>query len=502
MEKQIKKETVSHKRTIKDIAKVTFSNVIKLLSGILVGFLLPKIIGVTDYGYYKTFTLYATYVGLFHFGFSDGIYLKYGDKNFEELDKSRFRLYTSFLFFLEVGVSLVSALVFSLSLHGELRLIFVCLAVYMLSTNIINYYQIISQITKRFNELSTRNIIQSLMTCLSVIILWIVHKCSGDLLSYRIYTIIFTSIFVVLAVWYAITYKDLTFGKKESFKGNWKTLFSFFVIGFPLLIANLCSSFILAIDRQFVNVLFDTDTYAVYAFAYNMLALITTALSAISTVLYPTLKRTNRETLKYNYPFLVETILIFVFACLLVYFPLLAFVPWFLPKYVDSLPIFRIILPGLAVSSTITIVMHNYYKTENKELMFFIKSIIILVLSFVANLIAFFVFKTTISISVASIIIMVIWYFLVEEYFIRSYKVKWLKNALYMFLMAISFYLITIWDNWWATLLIYFACFIVITFSFFWKDIKVLFLKLVRKSGGEKTRDSFAKKENDLRERG
>ena len=44
-------------KTIKDILKVTFSNACILLSGILVGFLLPKIIDQVDYGYYKTFTL-------------------------------------------------------------------------------------------------------------------------------------------------------------------------------------------------------------------------------------------------------------------------------------------------------------------------------------------------------------------------------------------------------------------------------------------------------------
>ena len=38
-------------KTIKDILKVTFSNACILLSGILVGFLLPKIIDQVDYGY-------------------------------------------------------------------------------------------------------------------------------------------------------------------------------------------------------------------------------------------------------------------------------------------------------------------------------------------------------------------------------------------------------------------------------------------------------------------
>ena len=258
------------------------------------------------------------------------------------------------------------------------------------------------------------------------------------------------------------------------------------MLGFPLMIANLSSALILSIDRQFVNVLFDTDTYAVYAFAYNMLALITTALSAISTVLYPMMKRSDENELKANYSKLIEIVLIVVFSCLLVYFPLCWFVNWFLPKYSESLVIFRIILPGLAISSATTIIMHNYYKTFGKNVQFFIKSLMILILSGVANYIAYSIFKTTISISIASIIVMAIWYFVIEEYFIRAFKIKWIKNVLYLVIMAVGFYLITMWNVWWASMLVYLAGLIIVTYLFYYKDLNLFLKKL------------FCKKENEL----
>lgn len=484
-------------KTIKDIAKVTISNVIRLLAGILVGFLLPKIVDVDNYGYYKTFMLYSTYVGLLHFGFVDGLYLKYGGKDYKELERESFRLFSRFLFVLEITISLVLGVVFYFSLTSELKFIFVCLVAYSLFAQIVGYFQMISQITSRFNELSLRNVIQSVLICVSVLALWVICKSTGDLISYRWYILPFLFINFVLAVWYLITYREIVFGKSERIKNNCKKLFSFFILGFPLLVANLCSAFILAIDRQFVNALFDNKTYAVYAFAYNLLALITTALSAISTVIYPTLKKTNKETLKNNYSFLVRIILIFVFACLIVYFPLLKFIPWFLPNYINALPVFRVILPGLAVSSVITIVMHNYYKTDGKELMFFIKSIIVLVLSAAANVVAFFIFKTTISISIASIIVMIVWYFLIEEYFVRLYKVKWIRNCLYMFLMSAAFYLITIWDNWWAAMLVYFCILVGITYLFYWRDINLFIGKFLRKKDSNSSESSIEKNEEE-----
>ena len=82
-----------YKNIIFNIMKVTTSNIIKLFAGVVVGFILPKIIGVSDYGYHKTFTLYATYVSLLSFGIVDGIYLKYGGKNYDQLNREQFRLY-------------------------------------------------------------------------------------------------------------------------------------------------------------------------------------------------------------------------------------------------------------------------------------------------------------------------------------------------------------------------------------------------------------------------
>ena len=338
---------IDSKKTIGNITKVLVSNLLKLFAGILVGFLLPKIIGVTDYGYYKTFTLYATYVGLFHFGFIDGIYLKYGGKNIDELNKGTFRFYSVILFSLEIFISIILALVAFFALKGEMRFIFLCLAAFVFASNIITYYQTISQITNRFNEYSLRTIIQSLLIIVSIVSLWIVHKYSDSIESYRIYTCIYISIFVLLALWYVFTYRDLSFGKIE--KHKLKEPVNLIKLGFPLLIANLCSTIILAADRQFVNLFFDKDTYAVYAFAYNLLGLVTVALSAISTVIYPTLKRTKTEDLKSVYPKAETIILILSFACLILYFPLKVFIPWFLPKYNGSLEIFRIIFPGIFI---------------------------------------------------------------------------------------------------------------------------------------------------------
>ena len=71
---------------IKSVFTVIFSNIFILLSGVLVGFVLPKIMGVDEYGYYKLFMLYATYIVLLYFGLADGMLVKYGGQGDTQMD--------------------------------------------------------------------------------------------------------------------------------------------------------------------------------------------------------------------------------------------------------------------------------------------------------------------------------------------------------------------------------------------------------------------------------
>lgn len=86
----------NQKTIVKNLIMVLLSNTLILLSSIVVGLIIPKILGVTNYGYYKIFTLYAGYTSLLHFGFLDGILLKHGDEDFNELNKKLFRLNSHF----------------------------------------------------------------------------------------------------------------------------------------------------------------------------------------------------------------------------------------------------------------------------------------------------------------------------------------------------------------------------------------------------------------------
>lgn len=469
---------MGNKNTLKHIFEVALSNCTTILSGIIVGFIVPKLLSVEGYGFYKTFTLYTTYLGLFNLGIIDGIVLDYGGVDYQAIERPVFRCYFRWYLSVHVFFAILFLLGGIFIADGEYKYIIIMLSINMIAVNLTGYFQQISQITQRFKEYSLRRILQSICNILIVVFMFLKYRVSGEV-SYKYYITAMVLVNIILTFWYIYTYKDISIGESMPMREKTSNIKHLIKIGFPLLFANLCSTLILTLDRQFVNVLFDTSTYAVYAFAYSMLALVTVATSAIATVLYPTLKRTTEETMKENFSLLVSTMLIIIFGMETLYYPLRMFIFWFLPKYTESLIIFRIIFPGIAISSTITVVMHNYYKALGQNLVYFKKSIVVLVLSALANGIAYFIFKTTISISIASIITMIFWYIYVERYFVQRYKYDGNKNMGYLIIMMIAFYGITAISNISLSAIVYVIAYLTITFLLFkttLNDIKKKFL--------------------------
>ena len=458
--------------TLKNIIEITISNIISIISGIVVGLIVPKILTIEGYGYYKTFTLYTTYLSLCHLGIIDGIVLKYGGNDYAELERHHFRSIFKWYIIVNLFFSGILCLGGLLFADNNLIFIFILLGFNVVAVNVLGYYQQISQITQRFKEYSARKILQGILNVALVGILYIAMQAVSDTVDYKLYVILIVVENYILSLWYIHTYREIIFGESEKLNETRPYVLQYIKEGAPLLIANMCATLILTLDRQFVNILFDVTTYAVYSFAYNMLSLVTVATSAVSTVLYPTMKRSSEKELILKFDQLVRIILIFVFAALVLYFPLVHFINWFLPKYSESILIFRIIFAGLPLSSAITVVIHNYYKVFNKSANYFLKSVVVLVISALANGIAYWFFRTTISISIASIITMLFWFIYVEHYFIIEYHVKYKANLMYILLLMIAFYVVTACDSGPLGTLMYIFIYLGVTVALFWKDFK------------------------------
>lgn len=462
---------MSNKKTVKNIISVTLSNILKLISSILIGFVIPKILGVTDYGYYKIFILYMTYVGLFHFGFIDGIYLKFGGVEYDKLDKLSFRYYFRFLLQLECVIAILGFAITLIFVEGEKKFIFLMLFINLISVNTVTFFQFVSQITSRFKEYSSRIIILSFANILIVCLLYFF-----SLESYKIYIILIVLMNFILLFWYIYSYRDIVFGARTKFIEEKNEIYHFFKNGGILLLANLSTTLVLTVNKQIVEIFFSVDDFAIYSFAYSMLAIITVVVTAVSVVLYPTFKRIELQKLISKYSDLNRIIIFIVMIGLIGYFPLEYLIPRFLPEYTDSIIIFRIALPGLFFSSTISAIKHNYFKVLNKNNFYFYISFLVILLNIVIILCSYSYSRSMISIAISSIFGLVLWYIVFEVYMIRKYRVSWILNATLLSITIGVFYVLSSFENSIYSMCLY-SLFVVLTVFLSYRKSIVKFIQ-------------------------
>ena len=104
---------------LKTSAYAVFSQIVSLGCGIVTSLLLRKNLGIEQFGYWQYFFLCSSYVGLFHFGFSDDIYLVLGGKKFSEINRKQYYPRLLLVSFLQMVIALLVALYSYLFLKGS-----------------------------------------------------------------------------------------------------------------------------------------------------------------------------------------------------------------------------------------------------------------------------------------------------------------------------------------------------------------------------------------------
>ena len=95
------------KTALKNIMYASIANGISLMISLLLTLLIPKLFSVRQYGYWQLYTLYISFVGFFHLGIVNGIYLEYGGVEYGKLPRDEFRSLFRALNLLEVIFALI-----------------------------------------------------------------------------------------------------------------------------------------------------------------------------------------------------------------------------------------------------------------------------------------------------------------------------------------------------------------------------------------------------------
>lgn len=339
------------------------SQLISLLISILTSLILPKYLGVVDYGFYQLFIFYTTYVGFALFGLNDGIYLKFGGKKYEDLDKELLKI--QYLYSLCFQLIIIIIIIPFLCLKDNTLdrfNIYIFTAIYMLISNTYGYFAFIFQAINWIKIYSISIMIERFFYAFFLLI-----SLFFNIKFFEIYIII-VIISKFIAMIYCLLYsKEIVLIKTNRWKIGLKEMFSNMKIGINLMLANIASMLILGISRFLIDSNWGIEAFAKFSFSLSLANFFLMFINQVSMVLFPALKRINIENQKQIFDKINKILFIIMPFVYLAYLPLGVFVNLWLPQYSESVMYLAIILPICVFDGKMNLLYSTYFKMFRLE---------------------------------------------------------------------------------------------------------------------------------------
>lgn len=457
---------ISDKR-ITDFFHTISANLISLIAGIITAFIIPKFLNIEQYGYLKIFTFYITYVGILHFGFNDGIYVRFGNIDYDKLPQKKFRFLFRFLFVFQLLITMVFTVLVLLFINDfNRKLVYIFIIINMIILNLNTFFDFINQFTKRFKLYSIIMIFSKILYIVFCIII-IIFKGKNFVYFAAFQTVVNLIILLI----YFTTSRELIFGKSEKLIENKKFIVNLFSIGIFVMIGNLMSKIIVGLDRIFIDKLFTIKDFAMYSFAISILNLFYMLITAVTTVVYPYLARTKDIKLRFLYRRMKIFVFILIGFSLCGYFVLVPIINGFLGNYSSSLKLLLILFPTVLYNCQIIIVSSNYYKIMKYQKEYTFNNFFAFTCSLIVIIISIYIHKNLYSITISTLISFIIWMLYCDMFFSKKLHDNYTKLHIADILNTLSFLLCGFFLKWYIGFFVYILIFLLIVFIFFRNDV-------------------------------
>lgn len=442
------------------LKKISFSfcaNIFSVFVSMLMILVLPKIMTMEDYGIWQLFMFYFSYVGFFHFGWIDGIYLRYGGQNFSALSRKTFGgqfwllLILLLVEFAIVNILLISGIIKNSILIFVLRVSSIAGVFYI----IFAYVNFILQLSDKIKEYARNIILERFLILLLTLICITLIEAKYDKVIY------ITILSEFLAMSFGLyTIRDLIFVERDTLYNTMNEAYLNISAGSKLMLANIAGMLILGIIRFGISQEWDIVTFGKVSLSLNISNFLMIFISAVSIVLFPILKRINQDRLAEIYVLLRNILSYSLLAMLVTYYPLKILLLYWLPKYSDSLVYMGLLLPICVFESKLQMLVNTYLKSLRQEAL-------MLKINFVSVVFALFMTYVTVvlfhnlKLAILSIVINFAFRLLLAEYFIEKLlSLKLRKDYIEEFIVVSSFIFINVHESTYG-ILIYLAVYLI-----------------------------------------
>ena len=375
------------------------TNALSFCISALTTFVVPKLLGATNYGYWQLYLFYVSYIGIFHFGWNDGIYLRYGGSNYNDLDKDS--LYEQFCIelILQFLIAICIIILTSVFYDPYKRTVLLWVAVCMIITNITSMFVYILQMTSRIKEYAIINTIDRGLFGVFVVLLLSKNSdnfeslIGGDL-TCRLLSLILALLFC----------KDIFKMKSRKWKGIFTEIWKNIDVGSKLMFANLAGMLITGIVRFGIEHIWSIEIFGKISLTISISNFLIIFINSVGIVIYPMLRNIEAD---YRRTIFIKLNNAFVYAyvILLVFFPFKIFINLLLPEYTDSIIYMATLFPICIYEGKISLLYLTYLKALRKEKEILYINVITVLISIILTFITTYLLKN-LFLSVFSITIL------------------------------------------------------------------------------------------------
>lgn len=348
---------------IKNFSYSLSANFISLLISTIVVLIVPKLIGVEQYGFWQIYIFYSSYVGFLHFGWNDGIYLRHGGEEYDKLNKVNFFSQFYSLLFSQILIALVLTIVSLVFIQDfDRKFILTMIAIQLVILNVRLMLLYILQATNRIKEYSLITILDRIVYLILVITLLLFGIDNYYLLIFA--DLIGKSIGLIYAMYVS---RDIVFRKLTDFSNVYTDARDNINSGMKLMLSNIANTLIIGIVRFGIERNWSVSIFGKISLSLSVSNMFMVFLNALGMVIYPILRRINHSSLVKAYSIMRDFLMIFALGMLILYIPIKVILSLWLPQYAESLNYLGLLLPVVIYESKMSLLINTYMKALRLE---------------------------------------------------------------------------------------------------------------------------------------
>lgn len=468
-------ETITTKKFAKNVVYSISAQIISLAVSFVLTLVVPRFIDEFQYAYWQIYVLYVGYVGVLHFGLLDGLVLRYSKYDYEELEKEKLRSQLIILLIFTSVMAILTALVFMLAVDEPNNIIFLLVAVGIITKNLVTYGSYMFQITNRINKYVFLIIAQRLTYGIFVAVLLALKV--NDFYWYCIADLCGDLIGIVIGI---IFNKELFFGKPTGLKSSFGELKTNISSGIILMMANWSAMLMIGSAKMIIQWHWDELLFGKVSFAFSVSNIFLVFVSAVSVVLFPSLQRIEPEKLPSMYKGIRNILSPVLFFLMIFYFVGCWILNLWLPKYSSSLVYLGILLPIIIFSSKVSLLTNNYLKVYRKEKLMLLANFISIVLGAVLFVLCAYVFNNLTALLCCVVGVIMFNSVLSEIFVLKTIKVKIVKEFIIETIMTVGFILCASLLSLWIGMAVYSGLFLLYC-ALNYKSIKAMFNRVFKR---------------------